>query len=62
MKLKAMDVVKSYLLLCHQLRWHLCTTAQFALQWSAATPYRWRCVTASGAIKVPHSTQFDALP
>jgi len=61
MKLKGGDVVKSYLLLATSCDGTLCTTAQFtSLRVVCNNTLQMALRDSSGAIKVPHSTQFDA--
>lgn len=61
MKLKGGDVVKSYLLLATSCDGTLCTTAQFtSLRVVCNNTLQMALRDSTGAIKVPHSTQFDA--
>ncbi|HHQ4527112.1 TPA: DUF932 domain-containing protein [Aeromonas hydrophila] len=61
MRLKGGDVVKSYLLLATSCDGTLCTTAQFtSLRVVCNNTLQMALRDSTGAIKVPHSTQFDA--
>ncbi|WP_411166982.1 phage/plasmid-like protein [Aeromonas sp. DSM 116730] len=61
MRLKGGDVVKSYLLLATSCDGTLCTTAQFtSLRVVCNNTLQIALRDSTGAIKVPHSTQFDA--
>ncbi len=61
LKLKGNDLVKSYLLLATSCDGTLCTTAQFtSLRVVCNNTLQMALRGATGAIKVPHSTQFDA--
>ena len=61
MRLKGGDVVKSYLLLATSCDSTLCTTAQFtSLRVVYNNTLQMALRNNTGAIKVPHSTQFDA--
>ena len=61
LKLKGNDLVKSYLLLATSCDGTLCTTAQFtSLRVVCNNTLQMALRDSTGAIKVPHSTQFDA--
>ncbi|WP_421257959.1 DUF932 domain-containing protein [Aeromonas sp. 600886] len=61
LKLKGNDLVKSYLLLATSCEGTLCTTAQFtSLRVVCNNTLQMALRGTTGAIKVPHSTQFDA--
>ena len=61
MRLTGGDVVKSYLLLATSCDGTLCTTAQFtSLRVVCNNTLQMALRGSTGAIKVPHSTQFDA--
>lgn len=61
MKLRGGDLVKSYLLLATSCDGSLCTTAQFtSLRVVCNNTLQMALRNSTGAIKVPHSTQFDA--